>query len=402
MGSFCLLLLISGARASCPTCTSPTWSWDTLPAFFHSSEHNGPKGGFSSIAMKTISKFPMVTIEKWQGDRVEPSIFEEQAWLVAARQIKQSSPKTTVIVWLDSLRIYTADKSLNPDIKGECTEGHFQPAEWLETGGKMDGKADPSSVYLLKNSSGLPALETSSGCHIFDHTQAIAREYWTTMCLNLTKSGVIDGCGADASWQNGVDQAQKWGLTPAMAAQWGMGHKQMMRNTTALLGDGVLLGKDPWEVGDYVNGALHEGCPAVNATILTLQNLTARAASMGKRLIYQCHGGHNLVDETSSSGQSCHGEGFVDEIAAFLIGAGEYHYFGCGGWNGGPDFTNHRPAEMDKKLGAPKGPGVYNSLAGKWTREFASGTKVIFDPKTKKGTITWAEDEVGAQNSLLI
>ena len=28
----------------------------------------------------------------------------------------------------------------------------------------------------------------------------------------------------------------------------------MMRMTTEALADGVLLGKDPWEVGDYVNG----------------------------------------------------------------------------------------------------------------------------------------------------
>ena len=50
------------------------------------------------------------------------------------------------------------------------------------------------------------------------------------MCLNLTKSGVIDGCGADASWQTGVDQS--WGLTAEMAAAWRDGHKQMMRETT--------------------------------------------------------------------------------------------------------------------------------------------------------------------------
>jgi hypothetical protein len=49
----------------------------------------------------------------------------------------------------------------------------------------------------------------------------------------------------------------------------------------------VLLGKDPWEVGDYVNGALHEGCAAANDTINTLRNLTARAESLGKRLVYQ-------------------------------------------------------------------------------------------------------------------
>ena len=82
----------------------------------------------------------------------------------------------------------------------------------------MDGKLDLKSPYLLKNSSGLPALESWSKCHIFDHTAAIARDYWTDMCLNLTASGVIDGCGADASWQNGIDQATKWDLTEATAA----------------------------------------------------------------------------------------------------------------------------------------------------------------------------------------
>jgi hypothetical protein len=55
------------------------------------------------------------------------------------------------------------------------------------------------------------------------------------MCLNMTRSGVIDGCGADASWQTGVDQAQDWGLTPATAEAWDAGHKQMMRDTTAAL-----------------------------------------------------------------------------------------------------------------------------------------------------------------------
>ena len=30
-------------------------------------------------------------------------------------------------------------------------------------------------------------------------------------CLNLAASGVIDGCGADASWMDGAQQAQQWG-----------------------------------------------------------------------------------------------------------------------------------------------------------------------------------------------
>ena len=72
------------------------------------------------------------------------------------------------------------------------------------------------------------------------------------MCLTMTSSGVIDGCGADASWQTGVDQAKDWHLNDTTAVAWREGHKSMMRMTTEALADGVLLGKDPWEVGDYV------------------------------------------------------------------------------------------------------------------------------------------------------
>ena len=73
-----------------------------------------------------------------------------------------------------------------------------------------------------------------------------------------------------------------------------------------------------------MNGALHEGCAAENDTVTTLRNLTARAKAQNKRLIYQCHGrpGHPGKGEV------------VDQVAAFLCGAGEYHYYGLGGWNG--------------------------------------------------------------------
>ena len=227
-------------------------------------------------------------------------MYEEEAWVVAAKQIKKINPNITIVVWLDSFRIYTADKSLNPDLGRACTTGHFRPAQFLET----------HSEYLLKNSTGQPALEAWSKCHMFDHTNEIARNYWRDMCLTMTGSGVIDGCGADASWQTGVDQEKKWGLDNATAEAWREGHKAMMRMTTEALADGVLLGKDPWEVGDYVNGALHEGCAASNETILTLRNLTSIAKAQGRRLIYQCHGGKGST---------------TDEVAAFLTGAGEYH-----------------------------------------------------------------------------
>lgn len=82
----------------------------------------------------------------------------------------------------------------------------------------------------------------------------------------------------------------------------------------------------------------------------------------------------------------------TDYIAAFLIGAGEYAYFGCGRWNGTKDDTmpfTWRP-EYDKPLGFPKGLAKYSN--GVWTRLFASGTEVTFDAKNNKGTIKWGGD----------
>jgi hypothetical protein len=55
-------------------------------------------------------------------------MYEEDAWVVAAKQVKARRPNTTVVVWLDSFRIYTADKALNPDLGSACTTGHFRPA----------------------------------------------------------------------------------------------------------------------------------------------------------------------------------------------------------------------------------------------------------------------------------
>lgn len=316
-----------------------------------------------------------VTIEKWQGDKVEPYITEETAWKVAARQIKDRNPNITVIVWMDSLRIYTDDTKLNPDLGPACTTGHFGPAAWLESGQPDGTVGDPKSPYLLKNKSGLPALESWSKCHVIDHTKPIGRNFWTDMCLNMTRSGVIDGCGADASWQNGVDQAQKWELDDETAAAWNKGHQQAMRQTTSQLApNGVLLGKMPYEVGDYVNGALHEGCDADNTTILTLRNLTAIAAATDQRLVYECHGGRSSL---------------INELAAFLIGAGKYQYYGLGGW-AESSFEGHRPSEFDKPLGAPLTDGQYDVATGVWTRKFASGTRVSFNANTKQGNITWA------------
>ena len=97
--------------------------------------------------------------------------------------------------------------------------------------------------------SGLPALESWSRCHIFDHTKQVARDFWRDMCLTMTASGVIDGCGADASEKNAEVAENNWNLNNKTAVAWDLGHRSMMKMTTEALADGLLMGKDPWELG---------------------------------------------------------------------------------------------------------------------------------------------------------
>lgn len=120
------------------------------------------------------------------------------------------------------------------------------------------------------------------------------------------------------------------------------------------------------------NAVLQEGCVASNATVNTLRSAAAAAKRDGVRYLYECHS-----------------DGTVNDLAAFLVGAGVDHYWGFGAWvtwAGG--FESRWLPEFTKPLGAPLEDAAY--LRGTWTRRFASGTNVTFDALTNRGTIVWA------------
>jgi hypothetical protein len=350
-----------------------------------------------------LSRYPLVTIEKWHGSLAfstdlcentgkcdKPSnifYWEEDAWISAAKQLKAINPNISIAVWMDTMLIYSGwtwppsenafnlNRTLNPDVNTHCSTGYFRPAEELES--------NPDK-YLLMNSSGLPALEPWSHCHIYDYTKASVRSYWKALCLNMTASGVIDGCGADFSaleknrWSTHTTSyiQSNYGLDWATARAWNDGHRQMMVDTTAALGDGgFLIGKDHYELGDHVNAVLQEGCPASNDTINILRNLTSTSKRLEKRLIYQCHS-NTPTDSVQ---------------AAFLCGAGRDHYFTVGGWKSDdPGFPSHWREEFDRPLGEPLSDCVYDATTSIWTREFQSGTHVWFDAGRNEGKVMWS------------
>ena len=175
----------------------------------------------------------------------------------------------------------TINTTLNPSANAQCATGHFRPAEYLERDGRH---------LLLTNRSGLPAITAYGHCHAYDHSQPAARQFWTDMCLNMTASGAIDGCGADFSAMG----ANRWashtpgnisvdlGLSMPKATAWAAGHRQMMVDTQAALGEGLLIGKDGAELGDHVNAVLQENaCYKRNSTVNNLRALAARARAAG-------------------------------------------------------------------------------------------------------------------------
>ena len=237
-------------------------------------------------------------------------------------------------------------------------QGRSQVAEHLESHREL----------LLQNSSGQPALGWG-GLHVYDHAQEKVRNLWRDNCLALTASGVIDGCGADFSGAS----PKAAGVSPVAVAAWSAGHTQMMRDTTVALAEGMLVGKDFPELGDYVNAILREGCTASNETVNEFRDLSARAKATGKRYVAQCHFGHpEYVPPLNLSAAEC-------TAAAFLCCAGEDQYFATSDWwskdgtgttrpyNDHGNFSTHwLPSIMGRALGRPLADATYDSARGVW------------------------------------
>jgi hypothetical protein len=376
-----LALALACARVS----ALPIHSWATTPSFFHSSQMS--KLTYNSVDVAFIaSHFPAVTIEKWMGCNSVPGCYvrrgtsavvavncptQEDATLATARLLKLAAPHISVSTWTDSMRIYS-QPAMNPSIENksdqDCVRNVNTP--FLET----------HTEYLLKNATGGLALDSYIHAHVYDHTKSFVRDFWRDACLNMTATGLIDGCGADASQQNGTTMID--GLTPAVDAAWSVAHVWAVGNATAAVAaqGHMILGKLQVQLGVSTNGVLQEGCVAGNATIKTLRLAAAKAVADNTRYVYECHS-----------------NGVTNDLAAFLIGAGVDHYFGFGGWvDEAPVSTSHWHVEMGYPLGAPVADATYDASTATWSRAFSSTaglTNVTFNAIMNTGTIAWASTQ---------
>jgi hypothetical protein len=175
MRLYVLILLIV-----CATAALPLFSWNTVPVFWHAANYSGL---FNDAAVDFIagSGFASATIEKAQGLYGENNgtTFAEDRILAAARQLKAANSSLALVAYFNSV--------LN----------------WPYYHLALDVAADPTKA--LHNISGQPVLlpgdpsfpQPKQGMEVFDFSQSSVQQWFAAACVNLTRSGAVDGCFQD-------------------------------------------------------------------------------------------------------------------------------------------------------------------------------------------------------------
>ena len=266
-----------------------------------------------------------------------------------------------------------AVKGINPNVATYFYMNSFKDRPEMT---RMAREFEQNRDYQLRSEDG-QLVKNNQGFYVFDLSNPKVRKWWLDTCLNATKFANGDGCFCDSSQHtNDSEHAFKPSLSPAKLKAWGEGLLTLTGDVQNALGDDkLLIGKVPLQ--PYVKAVQIEFFSASNDSINNLM--------LGTR------NGH-VMQAHVPVGVSCKGD-LTDYMAAFLIGVSERNYFGCGNWHADGDDTTPflwRP-EYDKPLGKPTTPPTYRLDTGIWTREFESGTKVIFDTNKNKGTIEWGK-----------
>ena len=355
-----LFMAAALVRAAIP----PPFAWDTVPLFFHSTNESGL---WSAAALERMRAFPLITMDKWQGlaNSSDGRPGELRA-LDAARAIRAAVGAAPALFFYQNSMI-----------------------DWPMYSTHAALIADPA--LRLRNASGGQALYL--GNWLFDVTVPAGRAVPAGLCAALASAdagATYDGCFIDRGNVLG-DFGPQALFSPAQTAAINAGHDAMLTGLVAQLagaGKVALLNNN----GNFSFAPalrMIEDFAATESCILALQELA------GRGLRVEAHAGY-FAD---GSDASCAAPP-INSLAAFLIGAGEGAYYACApGWTTDPRWPAVADPWLDplplyaRPLGAPLGSAT-RTPQGMWTRRFASGTNVSFNPKTGNGRIAWGDGTV--------
>eukprot|EP00483_Globobulimina_turgida_P003808 UN03816 len=219
---------------------------------------------------------------------------------------------------------------------------------------------------------------------VYDYRQQVVIDFFISKCINMTKSPYIDGCFVDRANQELTSGSfSKYSFNETDKTNFKNGHDKMLASLQKTLGDNdqsIMISNN--YVTQGVIATMIENFAANKGFIEKLMNYSKQG------ILVEAHAGY----QQDGSDNYC--KNIINSLSAFLIGAGEYSYYGCphqNAWYIEPDWIRDHP-EYHKALGKPDGEAVLKDNV--YTRTFASGTKVSFNVNSNVGTIQWSDGEI--------
>lgn len=371
------------ASAPPPPPPRPHFTWDTLPVFFHSSNTSGP---WSAAAVAQIARFSMATNEKSHAMKLPGggTQSEEIAGPYACRQVNNvtrgAANATMTFFYLNSVIDWPFNYKLHglmkvhPEWRLKNSTGHdIGPPG---SGGSSSGSASPGGNWL------------------YNLTNDAMRAAWVDTCVSAARNG-CSGCFIDQA--NVPEGIATWPSNSAEVATYRLAHLAALTELDAALA--------PLSKGFGIDN--HLGTRAYGTSAMMIEDFVGTEKCVetlitlaARNFTVEAHVGNYPAGNTCEHADT-------NSLAAFLIGAGEYHYYHCANtwgsdarWPAVSDGWLDWLPEYDMPLGAPLSLATQKpsraGVAGAslWSRSFQSGTRVEFDGGVGAGTIWWSNGVV--------
>jgi hypothetical protein len=363
----------------------PEFSWDRVPQYMHIRKAKG----YTPEEIRYLATFPLVTLEKANGYRVFTT--SEDGTLAAARAIKEVNPAAKVLYYRNVIVHYPG----------------YRDDEVINNtpGGFLVGRKGQNKLIRGKQEA-------------YDLSRPEVRDWWVANPKSICADPAIDGLFLDGiikilttGYLNRVVGAEKQAGILA-------GYQSMVEETRKAIGPDKLMIANVVRAGTPDSGLVelerYDGSYLEGFEIGTPENLKnyvaqgieafQKAARDGYIMAFTAglselnteEGNLNPLqtDEIRKglSKESDSSKRFNYLLAIFLICAEKHSYFLAhdGYVAERSKVWMTRPPELDRPLGAPKGPAVRDGYI--YTREFAHA-KVRLDIENQVGEIEWLEPQ---------
>ena len=363
----------------------PVFSWDRVPQYMHIRKAQN----FTEDEIKYLATFPLVAFEKTTGSQTFQST--EDGTLAAAKAVKEVNPSTKVLYYRNVIVHYGTYKA-NAEIDN-------MPGAFLAG---REGK-----TKLVRNK-----------CEAYDLTNPQVREWWIGNAKQICADPLIYGVFLDGIIKvlspgylvRDIGKEKKAALVDS--------YKTMMTETRQAIGPDKIMLANVLRVGiadsgleaikqfdgSYIENFEGSGDKEAKQKYLaTGIEAFQKAAREGFIIAFTAGLSEMNTEEGDLNPEKTDeirkGLGKNDDyskrfnylLAMFLVCAEKHSYFlAHDGYHAHKKnkVWMKRPPELERSLGAPKGPAVQDGYI--YTREFAHA-KVRLDIENEVGKIEWLE-----------